>query len=123
METHLGFLKTYQRIKTNILGEGMKKYIQNFLIECKVCQKNKVEIGMPPWLFQLLHVVNERWEKISMDFIAGWGIQSTYTASQVTKVFMKEIQRLHGFPKVIINGRDPKFNGKFWQKTMEYNRL
>jgi hypothetical protein len=37
------------------------------------------------------------------------GIQSTYTASQVVEVFMKEIHRLHGFPKVIVSDRDPKF--------------
>ena len=28
---------------------------------------------------------------------------------------MKEIFRLHGFPKVIISDRDPKFTGNFWK--------
>ena len=28
---------------------------------------------------------------------------------------MKEIQRLHGFPKVIFNYRDPKFIRNFWK--------
>jgi hypothetical protein len=37
------------------------------------------------------------------------GIQSTYTTSQVVEILMKEIHRLHGFPKVIVNNRDPKF--------------
>jgi hypothetical protein len=44
------------------------------------------------------------------------GIQSTYTTSQVARVFMKEIHRLHGFPKVIVSGRDPKFIRKFWKE-------
>ena len=43
------------------------------------------------------------------------GIQSTYTTSQVVEVFMKEIHRLHGFPKVIVSDRDPKFIGNFWK--------
>jgi hypothetical protein len=43
------------------------------------------------------------------------GIQSTYTESQVEKVFMKEIHRLHGFPKVVVSNRDPKFTGQFWK--------
>jgi hypothetical protein len=37
------------------------------------------------------------------------GIQSTYKACQVAEVFMKEIHRLQGFPKVIVSDRDPKF--------------
>jgi hypothetical protein len=44
------------------------------------------------------------------------GIQSTYTTSQVAEVFMKEIHRLHGFPKVIVSDRDPKFIGNFWKE-------
>ena len=47
----------------------MKKYIQNFLRECKVCQKNKAKIVMPPWLLQLLHMPHQRWEVISIYFI------------------------------------------------------
>lgn len=38
-----------------------------------------------------------------------FGIQSTYITSQATKVFMKEVHKLHGFPKVIVSERDPKF--------------
>jgi hypothetical protein len=37
-------------------------------------------------------------------------------ASQVVEVFMKEIHRLHGFPKVIVSDRDPKFTGNFWKE-------
>jgi hypothetical protein len=29
---------------------------------------------------------------------------------------MKEIHRLHGFPKVIVSDRDPKFTGNFWKE-------
>jgi hypothetical protein len=44
------------------------------------------------------------------------GIQSTYMASQVAKVFMKEIHRLRIFPKVIVSDRDLKFIGNFWKE-------
>jgi hypothetical protein len=43
------------------------------------------------------------------------GIQGTYTTSQVAKVFMKEIHRLHGFPKVTLSDGDPKFTQNFWK--------
>ena len=39
-----------------------------------------------------------------------------YSARQVAKVFMKEIHRLHGFPKVIVRDRDPNFIGNFWKE-------
>jgi hypothetical protein len=29
---------------------------------------------------------------------------------------MKEIHRLHGFPKVIANDKDPKFTRNFWKQ-------
>jgi hypothetical protein len=44
------------------------------------------------------------------------GIQSTYTTSQIAEVFMKEIHRIHGFSKVIVSDRDPKFTRKFWKE-------
>jgi hypothetical protein len=37
------------------------------------------------------------------------GIQSTNTTSQEVEVFMKEIHRLCGLLKLIIDVRDPKF--------------
>jgi hypothetical protein len=43
-------------------------------------------------------------------------IQGTYNASQVAKVFMKYIHRLHGFIKVIICNRDPKSTINFWKE-------
>ena len=42
-------------------------------------------------------------------------VQSTYTAKQVVEVFMNEIDRLHGFTKVIICDTYPNFIGIFWK--------
>ena len=36
-----------------------------------MCQKNKVDTIKPLGLFQPLHILNQRWEEISMDFITG----------------------------------------------------
>jgi hypothetical protein len=46
-------------------------------------------------------------------YVHFFGIQSTYTTTQVGEVFIKEIHRLHGFPKVIVSDIDPKFTRKF----------
>ena len=42
-------------------------------------------------------------------------VKTTYKAANIADIFMKEIFRLHGIPKVIISDRDPKFTGNLWK--------
>ena len=47
-------------------------------------------------------------------------VKSTYTTDVIAKIFMKEIFRLHGFPKAIVSDRDPKFASKLWKGLFAY---
>ena len=40
-------------------------------------------------------------------------VKYTYKAYAIANIFMKEIFRLHGFPKAIIFDRDTKFTSNF----------
>jgi hypothetical protein len=40
-------------------------------------------------------------------------IRSTFKSIDVANVFVKEIFKLHGFPKTIISDRDTKFTSNF----------
>ena len=40
-------------------------------------------------------------------------VKLTYKAMNIVDIFLKEIFRLHGIPKVIITDRDVKFTGNF----------
>ena len=42
-------------------------------------------------------------------------INSTHKTDDIAKIFMKDIFRLHGFPKAIVFDRDPKFTSNFWK--------
>ena len=42
-------------------------------------------------------------------------VKSTYKDINIADIFMKEIFRLHGVPKIIILDRDAKFMGNFWK--------
>ena len=42
-------------------------------------------------------------------------MKSTYKATNIVDIFLKEIFRLHGIPKAIISDRDVKFIGNFWR--------
>lgn len=43
-----------------------------------------------------------------------FSILSKYLASQVVELFFKEVFRLHGLPKTIINDGDNRFMIGFW---------
>jgi hypothetical protein len=47
----------------------MNKDIQKFVAECDTCQRNKNENVMTQGLLHPLHIPNQKWEEISMDFI------------------------------------------------------
>ena len=42
-------------------------------------------------------------------------VKSTYKAVNIADIFLKEIFRLHGIPKVIISDQDVKFIENFWR--------
>ena len=80
-----------------------------------------------------------KWEIISMDFITRFPmtwrqhdsimvvvdkltkesnfilVKSTHNTDDIAKIFMKDIFRLHGFPKEIILDRDTKFTSNLWK--------
>ena len=46
-------------------------------------------------------------------------VNTTHKAANIAEIFMKQIFRLHGIPKVIIYDRDPKFMGNFWKSLFK----
>jgi transposase InsO family protein len=130
-------LKTYHRVKKDFFWDGLKTNVQRFLVECLVCQQNKVETINTPGLLQPLSIPIQRWEEVSMDFITGLlkskgksvimvivdrltkyanfcALSHPFKASTVATTFMETIQKLHGNPKIIVSDRDPIFTGHFW---------
>jgi hypothetical protein len=43
-------------------------------------------------------------------------VNSTFKAINIVEIFMKEIFRLHGIPKMVISDRDVKFTFAFWKE-------
>ena len=42
-------------------------------------------------------------------------IKSMHKTDEISNIFMKEIFKLHGFPKVIVSDKDVKFSSNFWK--------
>jgi hypothetical protein len=118
----------------------MKGEKTKYLARCQYCQQVKTEHQHPTSLLQPLPVPEWKWETISLDFITGLPknqkhndsimvvinklsksahfipIKSTFKAINIAEIFMKEIFRLHGTPKIVISDRDVKFKSAFWKE-------
>lgn len=46
-------------------------------------------------------------------------VKYTYKAINIADIFMKEVFRLHGIPKVIVSDKDVKFTGNFWKSLFK----
>ena len=101
---------------------GMKRKVEAYIAKCQKCQQVKVEHQHLVGILQPWSILEWKWEDISMDFIIGFPmtarqndsimvamenlskeahfilVKSTHKASDISKIFMKEIFRLLGFP-------------------------
>ena len=42
-------------------------------------------------------------------------VKSMHKTDDIANIFMKEIFKLHGYPKAIVSDRDVKFTSNFWK--------
>jgi transposase InsO family protein len=139
---HSGERATYQRIKLNFYWPHLKQHVTDFVKQCPVCQRNKSEHIPYPGLLQPLPLPDMAWTHISMDFIEGLpksqgkevilvvvdrltkyahfiSLSHPYTASDIAQLFLDNIFKLHGLPKVILTDRDPIFTSTMWQSLFK----
>lgn len=62
---------TYQRIKNIFFWPGLKKFVENYIAQCPVCQRAKGEHCLIPGLLDPLPIPDMAWQHITMDFIEG----------------------------------------------------
>ena len=46
-------------------------------------------------------------------------VKTTFKSSDIARLFVKEIFRLHGLRKQIVSDRDAKFTSKFWSSLFQ----
>src|SRR3979490_245255 len=93
-----------------------------------------------PGLLHSLPIPARPWESIAMDFVGPFPesgdcdylwvvicrlpsmvhlvpIRTTTTASELARLYIREIVRLHGLAGTIVLDRDSKFTSNFWRET------
>nr|KYP46454.1 Transposon Ty3-I Gag-Pol polyprotein [Cajanus cajan] len=135
---HAGMARTLARISAQFYWSGMQKDVKEFVQQCLVCQQAKSATTLPAGLLQPLPIPMQIWEDLAMDFITGlplshgftvilvvidrlskyahfFTMKTDYTSKQVAEIFVKNVVKLHGFPKTIVSDRDKVFTSQFWQ--------
>jgi hypothetical protein len=135
---HFGHEKTFSQLRRSYYWPGMREGVKNFVNICKICQYAKGKKHKTR-LYQPFSIPERPWDAISMDFVLGLPrtqrgsdsifmvvdifsnmahfipCQKTNDAMHVSRLFFKEVLRLHGFPRTIVSDRDTKFVGHFWR--------
>ena len=124
---HPGSTKMYQDLRQNYWWTRMKRKIAKYVSECDICQRIKASHLKVAGTLQSLSIPSWKWEDISMDFIIGlpntsqkhdsiWVIidrltktahflpvHTTYSAKRYAEIYIDQVIRLHGVPKIIIS--------------------
>jgi hypothetical protein len=140
---HKGTAKTIHQILRLYWWPGVTTDVSHFVKSCLLCQRNKASTQRPGGLLQPLHVPNDRWSEVTMDFIVGLPCtprgfdaimvmcdrltkmvhfapcHTTTDAVTAAKLFRDHVICHHGVPEVIISDRDTRFTSQFWQALTE----
>ena len=140
---HPGRDKTIYDIKQLFFWKNMDGTIAKYVKTCQSCQRTKARQEKPPGLLQPLEIPEERWRKITMDFLTGlpsdsqaydmlWVItcrlskrmflipaKKTDSAEDCAVRFFEQYLRFHDLPDSIVSDRDSKFKSVFWKTLMK----
>jgi len=136
---HFGQDKTIELIRRNFWWPQMDDAIIKYVQSCSECQKNKSRRHRKYGLLSPLELPHAPWQSIAMDFITDlpesegcdqlWVVIDRFTkmahfipllkdcktAEDLSRIFAREIWRLHGLPRDIVSDRDSRFTSTTWQ--------
>ena len=136
---HPGVKRTIFMIKQRFWWPAMEKQVAEYVAACTVCARNKTSKQAQMGLLQPLPVPHRPWSHLSMDFVTGLPVSEGNTtvrtvvdrfskmahfialpklpsAKEMAEVMLREVFRIHGFPRDIVSDRGPQFISGFWKE-------
>jgi hypothetical protein len=136
---HPGYQKTIATVKSQYYWPCMKKEVVDCIARCMECQNVNFKHRNPAGFLQPFPIPEWKWEVVTIDFITKFPrkpkqqnsimvvvnklkkvahfipVKLNHKVANITDIYMKEISRRHGVPKIIGSNRDPKFTSNFWK--------
>ncbi|GFV40540.1 transposon Tf2-8 polyprotein [Trichonephila clavipes] len=107
---HLGFAKTYDRIRKRFYWPGMYRNVVRYVMHCRECQRRKSVPQRPP---DSAH--GNKWIIVCTDYSTRYAITKalpTAEVDEIAKFLLEEIVLRHGAPRVIITDRGAVFRSR-----------
>ena len=144
---HFGSRRTFEKLSRRYKWKGMRKDVEDYCRGCLHCRRAVAPRHPPYGLLNPLPPPKGPWEQVTMDFITDLPPSkylnqvydnilvivdrltkmahyvpalSTWKATDLAQVWIRDIIRLHGTPKTIISDRGPLTNSKFWDTFCHY---
>lgn len=140
---HPGRWKTLELVTRNYWWPQMSRYVGTYVRTCDPCIRTKIQRRKPTGELHPLETPEERWDKISVDFVVelpeahGYDAimnvvdsvgkrahflptHTTVTAVGAANLYFRDIWKHHGLPRSVVSDRGPQFVAEF---TRELYRL
>jgi len=139
--SHMGQDKTIELIRRNFWWPRMNKRIIDFVRSWLKCQRKKASRYQPYGLSSPLELTYGPWQLIAMEFITDlppseghdqlWVVIDRFTkmahfiplrektASDLARIFAREVWRFHGLPTDIVSDWNSRFTSETWKEFLE----
>ncbi|GFS68723.1 transposon Tf2-6 polyprotein [Trichonephila clavipes] len=105
---HLGFAKTYDRIRKRFYWPGMYRNVVRYVMHCRECQRRKSVPQRPPGRLVPIPPATAPFHRIGIDLLGRFQTE----VDEIAKFLLEEIVLRHGAPRVIITDRGAVFRSR-----------
>ncbi|GFX86538.1 retrovirus-related Pol polyprotein from transposon 412 [Trichonephila clavipes] len=114
---HLGFAKTYDRIRKRFYWPGMYRNVVRYVMHCRECQRRKSVPQRPPGRLVPIPPATAPFHRIGIDLLGrfpkkSWKQMDNTEVDEIAKFLLEEIVLRHGAPRVIITDRGAVFRSR-----------
>ncbi|GFS77569.1 hypothetical protein TNCV_321161 [Trichonephila clavipes] len=105
---HLGFAKTYDRIRKRFYWPGMYRNVVRYVMHCRECQRRKSVPQRPPGRLVPIPPAIAPFHRIELISLGDFQTE----VDEIAKFLLEEIVLRHGAPRVIITDRGAVFRSR-----------